>query len=1162
MVKQKYISNMMHFLFITITHKLQPSIAPMKISSHKYIAIKAILSTYFIVILCCVMQQAHGQNAPLIQWQKGFGNDYYDEINSIQQTTDGQFIGAGHYIFGSYPDLDGDMLVTKIDSTGNTIWTSYPGGNEFERANCVRELPTGNFLIAGETSSAFPGYHDNIDYWVVVLTEYGSMGWNKCYGGSNDDQATAIEETSDGGFIVVGNSHSNDGDVTGNHGADDIWVFKADATGNIQWQRSLGGTENEYATAVQHTNDGGYIVGGYTESDDGDVIGNHGDSDYWMVKLDESGNIEWSRCYGGSDGDEAYSFEPTLDGGFIIGGKSRSDDGDVDENQGTKYWIVKTDSLGNIEWSKCYGGTGADYLYSIRQMSNGHFIMAGYSNSINGEVTGNHGNFDYWIVQIDSTGNIEWQLSLGGSGADHAYSVAPASDKSFIVSGRSASDDGDVAGNNGQFDAWVVKLSCNMLKKFYADEDNDGYGNIDLSVMGPACFPPEGYVSDSTDCDDADGNTTPNSPDLVNGMDNNCNTYIDEPYIEWMKCFGGNDDDNAYSIQQTNDGGYIVAGDSYSDDEDLTGNYGFRDFWVIRLDGEGNMLWQKNMGGSSSDIARAVQQTSDGGFIVSGYSYSDDVDVTGNHGNRDFWLIKLDASGVLEWQKSIGGNDSDGAYAIQQTLDNGYIVTGNTSSDDGDVSGNHGSSDIWLVKTDASGNIQWQHCYGGSLTEIANAVEQTPDNGYIVAGYSNSNDGDLTSNAGEYDYWIIKIDEIGNIQWQRSFGGSGWDYANAIHQTMDGGYIVGGYTLSHDGDVVGSNGSSDFWILKLDALGNLQWQKCLGGSSADYLNALAQTKGGTYIITGSSYSNNGDVSGNHGGTDFWITGVDESGNLLWQKCLGGAESEEPWSVALTDDGGFIVAGLTESIDGDVSGFHGQEDYWIIKFSCVVTQKFYIDSDGDGHGTSSGNILMYSCFPPDGYAFDSTDCDDENAQIYPTSNEYCNGIDDNCNGNIDEGISLTFYADADNDDFGNANNTIDSCAQPSGYVTDSTDCDDTNTNIFPGAGENSNNNIDDDCDGEIDEFGVGIAEVNSTSFFTVSPNPANNQTSIQFTILYSSRVSISIFDLRGRKINTFIDEELQQGDHSFQINTTEFSKGVYLVRMICDAEMKYQKLIIE
>lgn len=1156
---------MMHLLIITITHKLQHTIPPMKISSLNHISINAILSTYFILILCCVMQQAQGQNAPLIQWQKGFGNANLNVIYSIQQTTDGQFIGAGHYVFGNYPDLDGDMLVTKMDSTGNTIWTSYPGGNEFEKANCVRELPTGNFLIAGETSSAFPGYHDNIDYWVVVLTDYGSMGWNKCYGGSNDDQATAIEETSDGGFIVVGNSHSNDGDVTGNHGADDIWVFKADATGNIQWQRSLGGTENEYATTVQHTNDGGYVVGGYTESDDGDVIGNHGDSDYWMVKLDESGNIQWSKCYGGSDEDEAHSIEQTLDGGFIIGGMSHSDDGDVDENSGTDYWdywVVKTDGVGNIEWNKCYGGSGAEYLYSIHEMSNGHFIMAGYSNSINEEVTGNHGGFDYWIVQIDSTGNIEWQLSLGGSSSDQAFSITPTSDKSFIVSGGSGSDDGDVAGNNGQFDAWVVKLSCNMLKKFYADEDNDGYGNVDLSVMGPACFPPEGYVSDSTDCDDGDGNTTPNTPDWVNGMDNNCNTYIDEPFIEWSKCLGGNGDDQPYSIQQTSDYGYIVAGKSTSDNGDLTSNNGSYDFWIIRLDSEGGVIWQKSLGGDLADVANEIRETADGGFLVAGYARSSDGDVTGNHGSDDAWLVKFDASGTLEWQKCLGGTDSDYANSILQTPDGGYIIAGSTSSDNGDVSGSHGSSDIWLVKTDASGNILWQHCYGGTLEEIATAVKKTSDNGYIVAGYSNSNDGDLSSNAGGYDYWIIKTDEMGNVEWQRSFGGSNWDWAYDIHQTLDGGYVVGGTTLSHDGEVVGSNGSWDFWILKLDALGNLQWQKCLGGSSSDRLYELAQTQGGTYIVSGSTNSDNGDVSGNHGDSDFWIAGIDETGNLFWQQCFGGAENDEPWSVSLTDDGGFIVAGLTESIDGDVMGFHGQEDYWILKFSCVVTQKFYIDSDGDGHGTSSGSILMYSCFPPDGYAFDSTDCDDENAQIYPTSNEYCNGIDDNCNGNIDEGISLTFYADADNDDFGNANNPIDSCAQPSGYVTDSTDCDDTNTNIFPGADENSNNNIDDDCDGEIDEFGVGIAEVNSTSFFTVSPNPANYQTTIQFTILHSSRVSISIYDLSGRKINTFIDEELQQGDHSFQINTTEFSKGVYLVRMICDAEMKNQKLIIE
>lgn len=226
----------------------------------------------------------------------------------------------------------------------------------------------------------------------------------------------------------------------------------------------------------------------------------------------------------------------------------------------------------------------------------------------------------------------------------------------------------------------------------------------------------------------------------------------------------------------------------------------------------------------------------------------------------------------------------------------------------------------------------------------------------------------------------------------------------------------------------------------------------------------------------------------------------------------------------------------------------------------VVTAFYADDDNDGFGNPG--TLINSCTQPSGYVTNDNDCDDNNSALNPSAVEVCDNIDNNCNGNIDEGLSSAFYADFDNDGFGNPDIIVDSCAQPSGYVINNSDCNDTIADIFPGAQEILFNGLDDNCDGYIDEFGTGLTEVNTSSFFTIFPNPTNTQTNIQFTLLHASHVSVVVFDLSGKKINTLIDEALQQGDHSLQLNTAQFSKGIYFVRMISIDGIHTEKLIIQ
>ncbi|HET7153022.1 MAG TPA: T9SS type A sorting domain-containing protein, partial [Candidatus Kapabacteria bacterium] len=212
-------------------------------------------------------------------------------------------------------------------------------------------------------------------------------------------------------------------------------------------------------------------------------------------------------------------------------------------------------------------------------------------------------------------------------------------------------------------------------------------------------------------------------------------------------------------------------------------------------------------------------------------------------------------------------------------------------------------------------------------------VEQTSDGGYIVAGASNSSNQDVTGNHGGYDYWIIKLDANGNIQWQKSLGGSGWEVAFSIQQTIDGGYIVAGSSGSNDGNVTNNHGGADFWIVKLNSTGTIEWEKSLGGSKDEEAYMILQTRDGNYIFTGYSSSNDGDIKKNQGNEDFCIIKLDSKGNIVWEQTYGGSDDETSNSIKQTADGGYIAVGYTETMDdGDVKGVHGQDDYWVVKLS--------------------------------------------------------------------------------------------------------------------------------------------------------------------------------------------------------------------------------------
>lgn len=555
-------------------------------------------------------------------------------------------------------------------------------------------------------------------------------------------------------------------------------------------------------------------------------------------------------------------------------------------------------------------------------------------------------------------------------------------------------------------------------------------------------------------------------------------SFSQAPAIEWQNTIGGSAIDYLYSMQETDDHGYILGGCSYSVvSGDKTEISHAMDYWVVKTDSIGNIEWQNSIGGGSIDYLMSIDQTSDGGYILGGYSISGigfdktEADIGSTY---DYWIVKINSVGNIQWQNTIGGTGQDYLQSIEQTNDGGYIIGGWSSSGlTGDkTEGLLGEYDYWVVKLDAFGEIEWQNTIGGVYEERLYVVKQTFDGGYILAGLSYSGiSGDKTeASFSSGDYWVVKLNATGAIDWQNTIGGDNYDQLNSIQQTYDGGYIIGGYSNSGiSGDKTeGCAGCSGYWVLKLTSTGNIIWQNTI---RPGYMTCLAQTSDGSYILGGYSDSDiYFDKTENHiGGNDYWVVRIDTLGNIIWDNTIGGTAEDKLYSIAQTSDGGFILGGYsTSGISGDKSEeVIGFEDYWIVKLACEDGTVFYHDADGDGFGNEDD--LINSCSVPPDYVLDHTDCDDTNPLMYPGAPELCNAIDDNCNVLIDEGLTFTtYYLDFDGDGFGNILITSSTCdGPPSGYVNNNTDCNDLNAFMNPGIAEICNG-LDDNCNLLIDE----------------------------------------------------------------------------------------------
>jgi len=411
---------------------------------------------------------------------------------------------------------------------------------------------------------------------------------------------------------------------------------------------------------------------------------------------------------------------------------------------------------------------------------------------------------------------------------------------------------------------------------------------------------------------------------------------VETEILAEVSTFGGSKNESGQRVVSTTDGGYAILGFTQSMDGDITDKQDDSyDYWVLKFNAESELEWQKTYGGSGGDKGFGIIQTQDGGYALIGSSFSNDQDVSQNNGAEDFWVVKLDALGVLSWEQSYGYSGVDSGLSIIQTNDGGYFISGvldvTASGGEGNSKGiQHAGGDYWGVKLSAAGVIEWSKYYGGFFTDTPYSAVQTDDNGFILVGSSDSVDTDISNNIGDYDFWVVKISETGNLEWEKSFGGTEIDEARAIIKTPDGNYVIAGDTRSFNTDVSSNNGLADVWIIKITPNGTLLWENTIGGSSFDVARDITITQDGGFLLAGSSRSSNGDITRNNGQNDALVVQVNSQGQLEWQKTIGGNNIDFAYSVAELNNNTIIVVGESSSSDQDITENKGFTDLLHIK----------------------------------------------------------------------------------------------------------------------------------------------------------------------------------------------------------------------------------------
>lgn len=705
--------------------------------------------------------------------------------------------------------------------------------------------------------------------------------------------------------------------------------------------------------------------------------------------------------------------------------------------------------------------------------------------------------------------------------------------------------------------------------------------------------------------------------------------------IEWDKVYGGSKDDLLTSIHKTSDGGYILGGVSSSGisgdkTEDHKGCDTYycpgTDFWIVKISASGEKMWDRTYGGSKDDELTVVLQTSDGGYIVGGSSASPiSGDKTeANKGacysyacTSDYWIVKLDADGNKLWDRTIGSSSDDHLTSMEQTSDGGYILGGYSYSDIGGdkseapkggcVVGNC-PPDYWVVKINSTGDVVWDKTLGGDNADLLTSVKQTIDGGYIVGGYSNSSaSGDksetfvgICSEDTGYcppDYWVIKLDAEGDKQWDRTVGGSERDYLVSVAQTSDGGYILGGSSGSSiSGDKTeASKGvcryndslsevvcTPDYWIVKLSAAGKIEWDRTIGGSEGDGFTSLLLTSDGGYLLGGSSGSPiSGDKTEVKNGScfyddygdyfctsDYWIVKVDAFGYKEWDRTFGGSDYDDLNALEHTSDGGYLLGGYSGSnISKDkTEPSKGAADFWVIKLkgtrSCTPPDVSITLKPASGAYTGGDASHLYLGYGPQSVTLQASGADSytwspasglssttaANPVFTPTSvGTYTftvTGSNGACTATASVTITVTDVR------CGNKNDKVMVCHNGQSIC------------MSASAVQAHLRNHPQDKLGGCGAEAMAKAK-DSGATIKAYPNPFSSQTTIAFTFEQQTEYTLQVFDLSGNLVQQWPKAKAVAGrEVRVDWEPKRSKKGVYILRLVSQQGVQNFRLMRE
>ncbi|MFN8417383.1 MAG: S8 family serine peptidase [Cytophagaceae bacterium] len=829
-------------------------------------------------------------------------NPYYFTVSPTQTSTYSLTAVSNGFCTGTYSGSAivnvGGLPTTNCSGVASVMFERVYGNATHNYANNILQSSTGEYYLiglndAGTTASNFT---------LSKLDGLWNIVWTKAIGTSSTETLNKSIKTSDGNIIVCGTSTIN--------GALDAYVVKIDFNGNILWSKTYGGSSSEYAYGIQNTSDGGYVIAGRAESFSGildsyiikiDVSGNvqwtrvfgrdandyafscvetsdggyisisashriaNSNYDYLITKLTSTGTISWSKYYGDINDEGPRELIVTSDGGFLIGGTSRY------RGTGLDAMLTKVDASGNLLWSKTFGGNGTEEVFVVKESNDGNYMVAGFTDSY-----GAGGN-DIFFNKFDTNGNIIWSKLYGGSQNDNfaAFgSIINSSDNGYFLTGTTTSY------GAGGADMYLIKTDCNGSTNCTSRDVTFQFYDFPPTLLPVTLTTNQTGTGTSTPSASSTNLTISSSAVCLTGLPTtDCSGT---PSVKFERAIGTSLNETGVGLLKSNAGDYYIVGAS-------------DDFYITKLNSSYAVQWTKKFGTTSTEVIYQSVATTDGGIISCGYNTI--------AGNQDVYVVKTDLNGNLLWSKTYGGSGSEFGFNIQNTADGGYVIAGRTDSYGGGL-------DCYLIKINATGTIQWSKAFGRSGNDYIMNCYQTPDGGYITSGSSQAV---AYSN---YDWIITKLDASGSVVWTKCIGSSLDDGCRRMIVTSDGGYLCAGHSRYR-------NSNSDALVIKLDASGNIQWSKSYGGAGNEDMYVVSETADGNYILGGFTDSFGA------GNFDVFLSKFDTNGNVLWDKIYGGAQAETILSgqILNTADNGYMFVCTSGSYGA------GGNDALIIKTDC-------------------------------------------------------------------------------------------------------------------------------------------------------------------------------------------------------------------------------------